>query len=122
MTGLEEAWSLNDDANFASIGKAESADELGMRPPRPAELISMGKRWMESNREAICRIVCPHEKIRSFFGTENFGLDFCSVVLDVAEHHIIRISPVPPAAVAVLFVRLGYHKFCYSYFSTAEGR
>lgn len=120
MASLQEAWSMNDDGNFAAIGSSEASDDFGLTPPRPAELVAMGRRWMGRNREMLCRYVCPHERVRSALGSDNFGLDFCSIVLDVIEHHIAQVSPVPPASVAVLFVRLGYHKICAGYAGLSE--
>jgi len=103
---------LSDDELYAMIGESLAAKEFGGAPPSVAELTRRGKHWIEGHRDAVCDLFCRSERVRLLCESHNFAKEGLVVLMDIAAHSTIG---VPPFALSLLFVRLGYHRICATY-------
>jgi hypothetical protein len=109
---MPETPTFSDDELFRVLGEELSANEMGAAMPPYEVLVQKGRDWMASNKQKLCDSICHSPKLRTFIVGDNFGEEALLVISDIVMHEIIG---VPPVAVSMLFVRLGYHKLCHSY-------
>ncbi len=115
MTTLDTLSNKSDDDLFADIGHALLGEDAGMGTPTKGEAVEAGKGWLTRNKEMLCSAICNHPTVINAFETGREKQDFVALVVDVLDHHLTKISPVPPASTGLLFVRLGYYTLCPKY-------
>lgn len=103
---------LPDDELFLMVGEELAAGEMGAVMPPYHVLVQKGREWMISNKKHLCDRICPSSIIRTIIEADNSVEEAMVIMADIVAHEFTR---VPPFAVSLLFIRLGYHKLCSSY-------
>ena len=111
MSGNDDLFSHSDDELLGEIGTA-LVDTKGVIPASLEARIETAKNWLVEKKGLLCQIVCADSRIKALLKEGNFGKELAILVVDVLEHHFLRISPVPPGAAGILFCRYAYYKMC----------
>ena len=102
----------NNDELFEEIGGAILGDSKGILKRTAAELVAHGRKWLDDSKALLCSLICSNENVRQALREGKLIRELVLIIIDVLEHHTLAISPVPPAAAGMLFVRYSYHKLC----------
>jgi len=97
---------LSDEDLLASIG--ESLVGRSALPRSRAELIALGRAWLQANLNKIRGIVCPHAP--QLLKETNLE----KLVSTIADMLAAAFFSVAPVTVSVLVVRVGLEKLCVS--------
>ncbi len=96
--------SFSEDDLLASIG--ESLVGRSALPRSRAELIALGRAWLQANLNKIRELVCPHAP--QLLKETNLE----KLVTTIADMLAAVFYSVAPVTVAVLIVRVGVEKLC----------
>jgi hypothetical protein len=112
MSDLDTLWDKSDDELLAEAGRLVVGDSLGAAPPDIQSLIETGRVWIVERKKSLCTIICKDERVKQAVVGGALRKDFVALIIDVLVHNASHFSPLPPASVALLFCRLGYHQLC----------
>lgn len=113
MKASSDLLSQSDDELLRRIGDAVLMQaSKGVIPPNLEASISAAKEWLAAQKDLLCSIVCSDQRVKALLKEGQFGKELMFLVIDVLEHHLLKLFPVPPAAAAILFCRYAYYRFC----------
>ncbi len=109
---IDAIWAKDENALFAEVGEAVLSTDMGMTAPSLEQMIRAGKEWMEAKKSLLCQLICSHQGVKAAILSGALGKDFAALIIDILEHHVTALSPIPPASAGLLFCRLGYFRLC----------
>src|SRR5205809_5425952 len=114
MTGLEsqvaEALTRSEDELYLALGATLYGNS--MLPPRPEELITLGKRWWIETRNELRARVCKSDHIKRLARQDVATHELVVAVTGVLDLSSHLLGVVPAVTVSDLTVRLALYTMC----------